>query len=129
MTSINSLDDFLNAMDNNPAWREAVRARILGEELMQLPLRFDRLAEEFHEFRTGTSAMLVSHEEKLTQINATLVSQDNKLTELGTSMIRHDGYLNNLRGVDYEGQASQGAGRRLGRILGTRLWHQIDSKP
>ena len=34
VTTINSLDDFLRALDANPSWREAVRARILGEELL-----------------------------------------------------------------------------------------------
>ena len=40
MTTIQTLDDFLQALDANPSWREAVRARILGEELLQLPVRF-----------------------------------------------------------------------------------------
>lgn len=46
MTTINSLDDFLQALDANPSWREAVRARILGEELLALPAKFDRFAEQ-----------------------------------------------------------------------------------
>ena len=45
MTTINSLEDFLRALDANPAWREAVRARILGEELLKLPVRFNELME------------------------------------------------------------------------------------
>ena len=45
MTTINSLDDFLRALDANPAWREAVRARIMGEELLKLPVRFNELME------------------------------------------------------------------------------------
>ena len=46
MTTINSLDDFLRALDANPSWREAVRTRILGEELLQLPVKFDAIAQE-----------------------------------------------------------------------------------
>ena len=34
MTTINNQDDFLEALRNNPAWREAVRALILGDELL-----------------------------------------------------------------------------------------------
>ena len=45
-TTINSLDDFLRALDANPSWREAVRTRILGEELLQLPVKFDAFAHE-----------------------------------------------------------------------------------
>ena len=46
MTTINNQDDFLQALRNNPQWRDAVRAQILGEELMQLPLKFDAFVEE-----------------------------------------------------------------------------------
>ena len=46
VTTINSLDDFLQALDANPSWRDAVRARILGEELLQLPVKFDAFAQE-----------------------------------------------------------------------------------
>ncbi len=50
MTPINSLDDFLSALDNNPSWREEIRARILGEELLQLPARFNALVERRDSF-------------------------------------------------------------------------------
>ena len=50
MTTINTLDDFLQALDDNPTWRDAVRARILGEELLQLPVRFNAFVEEQRAF-------------------------------------------------------------------------------
>ena len=50
MTTINNQDNFLEALRNNPAWREAVRALILGDELLQLPVRFDAFAQEFEAF-------------------------------------------------------------------------------
>ena len=46
MTTINNQDDFLKALRNNPQWRDAVRAQILGEDLMQLPVKFDAFVEE-----------------------------------------------------------------------------------
>ena len=46
MTTINSLDEFLQALDDNPAWRDAVRARILGNELLQLPAPFNAFMEQ-----------------------------------------------------------------------------------
>ena len=50
MTTINTLDDFLQALDDNPTWRDAVRARILGEDVLKLPARFDAFAEEQRAF-------------------------------------------------------------------------------
>ena len=46
MTTINNQDDFLEALRNNPQWRDAVRAQILGEDLMQLPVKFDAFVEQ-----------------------------------------------------------------------------------
>ena len=51
MTIINTQDDFLRALAENPQWREAVRALILGEEMMRLPVKFDTFVEtEFYPF-------------------------------------------------------------------------------
>ena len=58
MTTINTLDDFLQALDANPSWREAVRARILGEELLQLPVRFEAFAQEQKTWNTNVEARL-----------------------------------------------------------------------
>ena len=51
MTIINTQEDFLRALAENPQWREAVRALILGEEMMRLPVKFDTFVEtEFYPF-------------------------------------------------------------------------------
>ena len=45
MTTINSQDDFLRALEENPQWRNAIRRHILTEELLQLPARFHVLTQ------------------------------------------------------------------------------------
>ena len=50
MTTMNSQDDFLRALSENPQWKAAVRAQILGEELLQLPARFDAFVEQMTGF-------------------------------------------------------------------------------
>jgi len=50
MTTINSQEDFLRALAENPQWKEAVRAQILGEELLQLPARFNAFVERMDVF-------------------------------------------------------------------------------
>ena len=46
MVTINTSEDLLRALRENPEWKEAVRREILTEELMNLPARFDRFVEE-----------------------------------------------------------------------------------
>ena len=50
MTTINSQEDFLRALSENPEWRAAVRAQILGDELLQLPAKFDAFVERMDTF-------------------------------------------------------------------------------
>ena len=50
MTIINSQEDFLRALSENPEWKAAVRAQILGEELMKLPARFEVFVDAMHTF-------------------------------------------------------------------------------
>ncbi len=50
MTTINSQEDFLRALSDNPQWKEAVRTQILGEELLGLPARFDAFVERMDTF-------------------------------------------------------------------------------
>ena len=50
MTTINSQEDFLRALAENPQWKEAVRAQLLGDDLLQLPARFDALLDRMDAF-------------------------------------------------------------------------------
>ena len=50
MTTINSQEDFLRALRENPEWKEAVRAQILGEEMLHLPAALQEIAETVTRF-------------------------------------------------------------------------------
>ncbi len=70
MTTINSQEDFLRALSENPEWRAAVRAQILGDELLQLPAKFDAFVEEQKQF----NAMFTGFIEEQKQFNAMFVA-------------------------------------------------------
>ena len=76
MTTINTLDDFLQALDDNPTWRDAVRARILGEDVLQLPAKFDAFVEEQRAFNEEMRGFVkeqraISEEQRAWNRNAT----------------------------------------------------------
>ena len=50
MVTINTPDDILRLLAENPEWKAAVRREILSEELMNLPARFDRFVADTEEF-------------------------------------------------------------------------------
>ena len=73
MTTINTLDDFLKALDDNPTWREAVRARILGEDVLQLPAKFDAFVDEQRAFNEGTRAAIAELRAATEEVRAATV--------------------------------------------------------
>jgi len=50
VVTINTAEDLLRALRENPEWKEAVRREILTEELMNLPARFDQFAAKTEQF-------------------------------------------------------------------------------
>ena len=75
MTTINSQEDFLRALAENPQWKEAVRAQLLGEDLLQLPARFDAFVEEQKQHNDRMDAFIErisAFVEEQKQINAEL---------------------------------------------------------
>ena len=90
MTTINNQDDFLRALSENPQWRELVRAQILGDELLQLPARFDAL-----------SARLDACIEELRESNREQKEINRELREIAR---RHDDAIAEIRAENQEAE-------------------------
>ena len=45
MTNINTIEDLISLLDENPEWAEALRARLLTRQLMELPETFAKYVE------------------------------------------------------------------------------------
>ena len=82
MTSINSQEDFLRALSENPRWKEAVRAQILGEELLQLPARFDAFVEEQKRFNAEITAAVAELSATVKELSATVAELSATVKEL-----------------------------------------------
>ena len=72
MTTINNQDDFLEALRNNPQWRDAVRAQILGDDLMELPAKFDAFVEEQRTTHANLDARLDRIDTRLDRMDTRL---------------------------------------------------------
>ena len=50
MATINTIEDLVQILDDNPEWLEAVRVRLLTRELLEMPQTLARLAERMDQF-------------------------------------------------------------------------------
>ena len=126
MTTINSLDDFLRALDANPSWREAVRTRILGEELLQLPVKFDAFAQEQGKRLENVENLVQEQSSRLENVENLVQEQNTRTTNIEVRMDRIEGDTGTLKGdfartrtvQDAQGIASD-MGLEFVRILST----------
>ena len=49
-TTIHTIEDLIRVLDDNPEWTDAVRARLLTRELIELPEKFTQFVAEVHRF-------------------------------------------------------------------------------
>ena len=65
MAIINTMQDLLDLLDENPEWAEALRARILTPELLELPEVTAQLAAGLKELRETVEAFTESTNRRL----------------------------------------------------------------
>ncbi len=95
MTTINTIEDLIRILRDQPTWAEALRAILLTQELLDLPGRFDRFVEAQQEFN---QAQQKANE---AQQKANEAQQEtNRLTD--RRLDRVEGQLGNLQGGQYE---------------------------
>ena len=56
-TPINSFQDILDAMERDPALRDALRRHILTDELLQVPVRLERIEEDIGTLKEGQARL------------------------------------------------------------------------
>ncbi len=92
MTTINNQEDFLRALEENPHWKAAVRAQILGEELLQLPARFNTFVDRV----TAFVDQMTSFVEEQKQFN----TEQKQFNEgFARRLTRIEGDIGNFRGA------------------------------
>ena len=102
VTNINDISDLAQILQDNPQWRDIIRAILLGDEMLEIPGRIADLI--------SVNEMIVERLERLESGQARLESG---MTNLSSR-------FGNIIGSDYERRAAQSA-RRLVRLgLGIR---------
>ena len=112
MTSFNSQEDFLRALKENPEWKESVRALILGEELLQLPVQFIAFVGRVSAFIDQTEAFISEQR----QFNAEQKQFNERMDVFVDEQKQFNERMEAF--VDEQRQFNEGFARRLGRIEG-----------
>ena len=98
MTTINSQEDFLRALDENPQWLEAVRSRILDNELRQLPTRFNAFVERTEAFMERTEGFMHRTEEFMVRMQRFVEQQSAINDRMIQRMDRLEGDFSGFKG-------------------------------
>ena len=92
MVTINTPEDLLRVLREQPEWKATVRREILTEELMNLPARFDRFVEEQRQFKSDNIAEEFIAEQR--QFNAQI---DSFVNRTDARFGRLEGDLSNMK--------------------------------
>ena len=134
-TPINNFQDILDAMERDPALRDAVRRYILTDEILALPAQVKALTEavealvsetreiraEVGELRTGQEQLREEVGDLRSDVGDLRAGQEELragVSELRTNVGRLGGDVSQMMGTGYEGTVARVADRLVRRELG-----------
>ena len=121
MTNINTFEEILQAMERNPALRDAMRRHILTEELLQLPTQVSRMETDLTDLKADVTELKEGQARLETDVAGLKEGQARLETDvagLKEGQARISGQLSNIIGSDYERQAARLAVRRMRQQFG-----------
>ena len=92
MATINTIEDLLRLLDENPQWLEALRVRLLTRELIELPQTFAKFAEETRQRFEAIDKRLDAHDSRFDAIDKRLDAHDSRFdrVDLAIQKLRDD---------------------------------------
>jgi hypothetical protein len=128
MIRIDTIEDLVRVLDDHPDWREAVWARLLSRELLDLPSRFSDFVEEtraFHEEMTKFVAETKAFREEMTTFVAETKAFKAEMHDFVAATNRQFKSIRDDLGVLKGAHARNAAERNLGLIARSMgLWRR-----
>ena len=87
MTTINNIEDLVELLDKNPRWLDAVRARVLTRELIELPQTLAR-------FAAGTNEHFAEVDQHLDKIDQRFDGVDQRFDKVDQRFDKVEGEMN-----------------------------------
>ncbi len=96
MSTINTMEDLIQVLDEHPEWLEALRARLLTRELLELPNTLAMFAAEMREFRAQVDRFVAATNNRLDGIDARFDKVDARLDGIDTRFDKVDARLDGI---------------------------------
>ena len=74
MTTINTIEDLIQLLDEKPEWLEEVRKRVLTRDVLELPDKVDRLSESVERLSRVVENFVASTNERFNATDSTLAT-------------------------------------------------------
>ena len=113
-TPIESFEDILEALERNPALRDALRRQILAEELLQMPAQVNALTEAVQVLVESQ----IRFEQGQEELKSTVGRLEGGQEEIKETLASLGGNVSQLMGTNYEDHAAKVARRYLFTQLG-----------
>ena len=92
-TTINTIEDLVRVLDENPEWLEALRTRLLTRELIELPRLFAEFAASVNKRFDEQDKVLAGHTETLAEHGRVLAGHTETLAEHSRILAEHSRIL------------------------------------
>ena len=112
MTTINTIQDLLQLLRDQPQWAEELRGILLSKELQDLPAAVRELAQAVRDGTAATNQRLASLETDTAQLKADTAQLKTDTDQLKTDTAQLRGDMGRLRGAEYERRAEDRAVQR-----------------
>ena len=92
MTTIHTIEDLLHVLDENPDWVDALRARLLTHELIELPEKFTQFVAEVNKFVEATKRRFDALEIRVDSIqkDVQVIKEDVQVIKEDVQVIKED---------------------------------------
>ena len=142
MTTINNIEDLIRVLDENPEWLEALRARLLSRELLELPDRFaqfsaemnqfraevNRFVEEMNQFRAEVNRFVEEMNQFRAEMNRFVADTNRRFNRVEADMGNLKGVLVRRDAIEHSTVAAREMGfRRTKTLAPDDLWDMVDS--
>lgn len=96
MSTINTMEDLIQVLDEHPEWLEALRARLLSRELLDLPHNFAMFVAEMRDFKAQMDRFVAATNSRFDGVDTRFDGVDARLDKVDTRFDEVDARLDKV---------------------------------